>query len=67
MHFTFVLSAAVDVNINPDDADVILVLTNAAGDAISSDAAQGSRIELVAIDGTNWIALESAGTWSDVN
>jgi hypothetical protein len=67
MHFTVVLSAAVDVNINPDDADVILVLTNAAGDAISSDAAQGSRIELVAIDGTNWIALESAGTWSDVN
>lgn len=67
MRVTFVLSAAQDVNVNPDNADQILVLTNAVGDAISSDAAAGSRIELLGINSTNWIAIESAGTWSDVN
>lgn len=67
MWFTVVLTAAQDVDINPDTADQILVLTNAAGDAISSAAAIGNTITLVAVDSTNWIALTSSGTWSDVN
>lgn len=66
MHVTFLLSAADTVTINPDNADQILVLTNAAGDAISC-ATQGAWIELVAIDGTNWLAISSNGTWTDAN
>ena len=55
------------MNINPDNADQILTLTNAAGDAISSDALQGSRITLGAVDRTNWVVTNTSGTWSDVN
>lgn len=64
---TFYVSAAQDVDVNPDNADQILGLTNAVGDAISSDAAVGSRITLIAIDATNWAAFDVGGTWTDVN
>jgi hypothetical protein len=67
MKATFYFSAAADVNINPDEADQILGLTDAIGDAISSDAAIGSRITLIAIDSTNWAVFDSAGVWTDVN
>lgn len=67
MKVTVVLTAAQDVDINPQTADVILGLTNAAGDAISSAATIGNFITLVAVDGTNWIAVGSSGTWTDVN
>lgn len=64
---TVVLTVAQDIDINPDDSDQILVLTNAAGDAISSDATAGSYITLVAVSTTNWIAISAAGTWTDVD
>lgn len=67
MKVTFLLSAAQDVNVNPDNADQILVVTNAAGDAISSDGGQGHYITLIGIDSTNWMMLGVDGIWTDVN
>ena len=67
MLLTFVLTVAQDVDLNPDDADQILVETNAAGDAISSDATQGSYIRLLGISATQWIPVGTGGTWTDVN
>jgi len=67
MDVTIYLDAAADVNINPDDADQIFVLTNAVGDAISSDAADGSFVHLKTIGDVNWICVGSAGTWADIN
>lgn len=67
MEFTVFLTVAQDVDINPADGTSILVLTNAAGDAISSAATIGNRITLRAISTTEWIPLETSGTWSDVN
>lgn len=63
---TFVVLAAQNLTINPDDADQILGLTNAVGDAIRS-ATVGTTVELMAVDATNIIVLGSYGTWSDVN
>lgn len=67
MEFTVFLTVAQDVDINPADGTTILVLTNAAGDAISSAATIGNRITLRAISTTEWIPLETSGTWSDAN
>ena len=64
---TVIVSDAHDIDINPDDSDQILVLTDSAGDALSSDATVGSYIHLIAIDATNWIVLDRQGTWTDVN
>jgi hypothetical protein len=67
MCFTFVTMAAQNLDINPDDADTILVLTNAAGDALRN-ATAGNSIVLCAMDATNWAAVGTAyGTWTDVN
>jgi len=67
MYFTFAVSATQNLDINPDAADQILGLTNAAGDAIRN-ATAGSTITLLAIDATNWVTVGTAyGTWSDVN
>lgn len=67
MTVTICVAAAQDVDINPDDADQILVLTNAAGDAVSSDSVVGSIITLVALDGTNWFPVGYRGAWADAN
>lgn len=56
-----------DVVINPDDADQIVVLTNAAGDSLTNTTA-GDAICLVALDATDWMAVPGVtGTWSDGN
>lgn len=64
---TFSLTAAQDIDVNAATGDQILGLTNATGDAISSDATIGSHITLVAVDATNWVVVASGGTWTDVN
>ncbi len=66
MSFTFVTIAVQNLDINPDDADQILVLTNAAGDAIRN-ATAGNTITLVAVDATNWAVIAEKGTWTDVD
>jgi hypothetical protein len=67
MDLTVYLNASVDVNLNPQTGDQILVLTNAAGDAISSAATAGNYVHLRGIDDVNWIRLDSSGTWSDID
>lgn len=63
---TFAVAAAQNLDINPDDADTVLLGTNAAGDALRC-ATAGSTITLLAIDATNWVQVSVVGTWSDVN
>ena len=45
----------------------ILTLTDAAGDAISSDETQGSMIILKAHDATGWWPYGRVGAWADAN
>jgi hypothetical protein len=67
MEVTVYLTAAQDVNVNPQDGASILALTDAAGDAISSDATIGSGLTLRALSTTTWGALYRQGTWTDAN
>jgi hypothetical protein len=67
MKTTIWLTAAQDVDINPQDGTTILALTDASGDAISSAATIGNTITLVALSTTSWGAISSSGTWSDAN
>lgn len=65
----FAVTAAANVDINPDDADQILGLTNAVGDAIRC-AGVGGTIRLVVLDDTNIAAIGAycpGGSWADVN
>lgn len=66
MQITFAVTVAQNFDINPDDADQILGLTNGAGDAIRS-ATAGDTVTLLCVDDTNWVVVGSYGTWSDVN
>ncbi len=64
--FHFVTLHASNFDINPDDADTILILTNAAGDAIRN-ATIGSNITLKAVTATGWTQTSGVGTYTDVN
>jgi len=67
--FDLAVTAAANVDINPADGDLILGLTDAAGDAIRCAAAGGS-IRLAVLDATNIVALGAycpGGAWADVN
>lgn len=62
------LTAAFDVNIDPNGTDQILGLTNSAGDAISSDATVGSCVTLMCFATGYWSPYGGGvGTWTDVN
>lgn len=63
---TFVTANASNFDINPDDADQILVLTNAAGDAIRN-ATLGNTVVLQALNASQWVEISAVGTWSDIN
>lgn len=63
---TFVTGATSTLVVNPDDADQILVETNAVGDAISN-ATNGNSIMLQAISASEWAPLSNVGTWADAN
>ena len=67
MVVTVYLEEAQDVDIDCDGADQIFVLTDAAGNKISSDATQGSMIILKAHDATGWWPYGRVGAWADVN
>ena len=64
--FTFCVTAAQNLDVNPADGDTILGLTNAAGDAIRN-ATLGGSITLTVLDAANIVATAYQGTWSDVN
>lgn len=52
--------------VNPQDDDLIMNLTDAAGDEIWFDAA-GEGVVLKAVDGTNWMPVATVGTITDGN
>lgn len=65
--FTFIVNGASTLTVNPDDADQILLLTNAAGDATAANAA-GESVVLEAISASQWAPVGAEkGTWSDVD
>ena len=67
--FDFAVTSAANVDINPDAADLILGLTDAAGDAIRC-AAVGGTVRLIVLDATNIAAFSAycpGGVWADVN
>lgn len=64
--YTFVTLNASNFDVNPDDADQILVLTNAVGDAIRN-ATLGNAIVLKAVGANKWVQLGGQGTWTDIN
>lgn len=53
------------VTINPQDADIILAHTNAAGDSLTNTT-QGNAIMLVATSNSQWMGI-NYGTWTDAN
>ena len=67
MAIIVVLTVAQDVDIDVQAGEQILVLTDAAGDAISSDSTIGSSVTLIAISATQWMPVGQNGTWTDVN
>lgn len=63
---TFITGNASNFDINPDNADQILVQTNAVGDAMRN-ATLGNSITIEAISAVNWAVISVVGTWSDIN
>lgn len=63
---TFITGNASNFDVNPDDADQILVETDAAGDAIRN-ATLGNSMTIEAISATQWAPVSTIGTWSDIN
>ena len=63
---TFVTGNASNFDVNPNNSDTILVVTNAAGDAIRN-ATVGNSIELEATAALQWTQVSVVGTWTDVN
>ncbi len=73
MYFTFSVTAAQTLTVNPKDGtDQIQGLTNAAGDSISS-AAVGDSITLLAAEDDTWVVVSTnnsngnADAWVDAN
>ncbi len=67
MSIMVVLAESQYIEINPDDADRILVETDDAGDAIRSAATALHRIFLIANTDSTWLPVDVYGTWTDVN
>lgn len=63
---TFITGNASNFDVNPDNADQILVQTNAAGDAMRN-ATLGNSITIEAISASQWAPVSVSGTWSDIN
>lgn len=64
--YTFITGNASNFDVNPDDADQILVQTNAAGDAMRN-ATLGNSITIEAISASQWAPVSVVGTWSDID
>lgn len=63
---TFVTGNASNFDVNPDDADQILIETDAVGDAIRN-ATLGNSITLEAISASQWTLISVSGTYTDIN
>ncbi len=63
---TFVTMNAANFDLNPATADQIILLTDAAGDAIRN-ATIGNVVILQYVATNKWIDMGHIGTWSDIN
>lgn len=63
---SFVTLNAANFDIDPDAADQILVLTDAAGDKIRN-ATLGNSVTIQAVSASQWVVIGEKGTWSDAN
>jgi hypothetical protein len=64
---TFIVGNASTFTIDPDAADTIMLLTNAAGDSLAADAV-GESLVLEAISASAWAPVGAEkGTWTDSN
>jgi hypothetical protein len=66
-HFIFSLSAAQYIEVDPQNEDQIIGLTDAAGNKIRSDTTIGTTVELIAIDSSKWLPIRKIGSWSDMD
>lgn len=64
--YTFITGNASNFDVNPDNADTILALTNAAGDSIRN-ATVGNSVTLELVSATTWAAVAIYGTYTDNN
>lgn len=65
--YTFITGNGSNFDVNPDNADQILVLTNAAGDAIRN-ATLGNSVTIEAISASEWAPVgKEQGTYTDIN
>jgi hypothetical protein len=65
MVITFFVVTANKMKIDPNGTDQIMVLTNAAGDFLESDAVIGSYITLKCLVANKWYKTDYAGTWTE--
>lgn len=64
---TFIVGNASTFTIDPDGGDQIMLLTNAAGDALAADAV-GESVVIEAISASAWAPVGAEkGTWTDSN
>jgi hypothetical protein len=64
---TFIVGNASNFTIDPDAADQIMLLTDAAGDSLIADAV-GESVTIEAISASAWAPVGSEkGTWTDSN
>ncbi len=64
---TFIVGDATNFTVDPDDADQIVLLTDAAGDSLIADAV-GESLVIEAISASEWAPVGAEkGTWTDSN
>jgi hypothetical protein len=65
--YTFVVLNAANFTIDPDAADIIVLLTNSAGDSLIADAV-GETLMVRAVSASQWVTVSTPyGTWTDSN
>ncbi len=64
--YTFITRFAGNFDVNPDDADKILVQTDTAGDA-TRNATLGNSLTIEACSASEWCVVGILGTWTDAN
>jgi len=67
LNYCFYVADAYTMTIDPDDADQVHHLTNAAGDRLQNTGTAGDSVCLTAVDGTYWVPTGEEGTWSDAD
>jgi len=63
--FNFVVVSAYTVNVDVDDADIIVPDTDSAGNKIIAPGTLGQMIGLLALDNTNYVHILGTQSWPD--